>query len=92
MIYDHIVKSNGEYYEAGQEVPEVESPASLSKEKSLYSDSDINFETSPHRYTQEELSDMTVKDIRKLAEDMGFSLKKTAREDVVNEFLEKQFG
>ena len=91
MIYDHIVKFNGEYYEAGQEVPIEESPSSISNEQPIYSDPEINFETGPHRYTEEELSEMTVKDIRKLAEDMGFSLKKISREDVVNEFLEKQF-
>lgn len=91
MVYGHVVKYNGEYYEAGQEVPIGESLSSVSNEKSLYSDPEINFETGPSRYTEEELSEMTVKDIRKLAEDMGFSLKKTAREDVVNEFLEKQF-
>lgn len=92
MIYDHMVKYNGEYYEAGQEVPIGEPPASFPENQSAYADEEIGFETGPHRYTEEELSGMTVKDIRKLAEDMGFSLKKTAREDVVNEFLEKQFG
>lgn len=92
MIYDHMVKFNGEYYEAGQEVPDGESSALPFVELPPYSDPDIDFETGPHRYTEEELSGMTVKDIKRLAEDMGFSLKKTAREDVVNEFLEKQFG
>lgn len=91
MVYGHVVKYNGEYYEAGQEVPIGESPSSISNEQPLYSDPEINFENGPHRYTEEELSEMTVKDIRKLAEDMGFSLKKISREDVVNEFLEKQF-
>lgn len=91
MIYDHMVKFNGEYYESGQEVPDGESPALLSGEPTPYSDPDIDFETGPHRYTEEELSEMTVKDIKRLAEDMGFSLKKASREDIVNEFLEKQF-
>lgn len=91
MIYDHIVKFNGEYYEAGQEVPIGEPPASFAKDQFTYSDPDISFETGPHIYTEEELSGMSVKEIRKLAEDMGFSIKKTAREDVVNEFIEKQF-
>lgn len=91
MIYDHMVKFNGEYYEAGQEVPDAEPSAHFLEGQVPYSDPDINFETGPHRYTVEELSEMTVKDIKKLAEDMGFSLKKTAREDVINEFLEKQY-
>lgn len=91
MIYDHMVKFNGEYYESGQEVPDAESPTPISGKQIPYSDLDIDFETAPHRYTEEELSEMTVKDIKRLAENMGFPLKKTAREDVVNEFLEKQF-
>lgn len=91
MKFDHIVKYNGEYYEAGQEVPMEESPAFSDEEEMPFSDEDIGFENAPHRYTEDELSGMTVKDIRRLAEDMGITLKKTAREDVVNEFLEKQW-
>ena len=29
MIYDHIVKFNGKYYNAGEEVPEKEGPSSV---------------------------------------------------------------
>ncbi len=28
MIYDHIIKRNGKFYAAGEEVPEIESGAS----------------------------------------------------------------
>lgn len=45
MKYDHVVKVNGEYYAAGQEVPNVSEEA---KELS-FSDSDIAFETEPVR-------------------------------------------
>lgn len=46
MKYDHIVKVNGEYYAAGQEVPET-----IKKEdkEPPFSDSDITFETEPVR-------------------------------------------
>ena len=41
MIYDHIVKFNGKYYNAGEEVPEKEEPLS-----DLYaSDENIVLET-----------------------------------------------
>ena len=41
MIIDHVVKFNGEYYQAGEEVPE------LKKEDMILSDSEIEFETEP---------------------------------------------
>lgn len=43
MVYDHVVKSNGEYYPAGTDVPEqVKETSTL-----LFSDSDITLETEP---------------------------------------------
>lgn len=39
MIYDHIVKFNGKYYDAGEEVPENEGPLSAPEK-----DEDIVFE------------------------------------------------
>lgn len=35
MIYDHIVKFNGKYYNAGEEVPEKEESLSASDDLSL---------------------------------------------------------
>lgn len=91
MVYGHVVKYNGEYYEAGQEVPIGNSSELLKNPELPFSDSDITFEEDSHKYTEEELLEMTVKDIKKLAEDMGFALKETARKDVINEFLKKQY-
>lgn len=97
MKFDYVMKYNGTYYEAGQEVPIEESPVSISEEKasddgqeSLFTDSDINFESAPHKYTYEELKEISVREIRKIAEDMGFEITKTIKEDVINEFLSKQ--
>lgn len=44
MIYDHIVKFNGKYYNAGEEVPENEGPLSA-EDVTEVSDEDIAFET-----------------------------------------------
>lgn len=55
-----------------------------------YSDSDIQFEETPHIYNYEELSEMSVRKIRKIAEDRGINITKTIKDDVINEFLEKQ--
>ena len=44
MIYDHIVKFNGKYYNAGEEVPENEEPLSFDGTEGI-SDEDIVLET-----------------------------------------------
>ena len=41
MIYDHIVKHNGKYYEAGEEVPESKEP----RNSEDMNDKDVLFET-----------------------------------------------
>lgn len=43
MIYDHIVKFNGKYYNAGEEVPEKEEPLLFDGTENL-SDGDIVLE------------------------------------------------
>lgn len=42
------------------------------------------------KISYEELSTMTVKQIRELAEQKGFAITKIIKEDVIAEFLEKQ--
>ena len=44
MIYDHIVKFNGKYYNAGEEVPEKEEPLLFNGTEGLF-DEDIVLET-----------------------------------------------
>lgn len=46
MKYDHIVKVNGEYYPAGEDVPETKEDAK-GAEQSHYSDEDIVMDTEP---------------------------------------------
>lgn len=87
MKYDHKIKFNGIYYEAGQEVPDDQPQT---KEEIGLTDSEIQFENSPHKYTYDELEEISVKKIRQLAEDMGFEITKTLKDDVINEFLSKQ--
>lgn len=88
MMYDHKIKFNGTYYEAGVEIPDAQ--PRLMDEQAGLSDSKIQFENAPHEYTREELEEISVKKIRQLAEDMGFEITKTIKDDVINEFLLKQ--
>ena len=85
MRYDHIVNYNGRYYEAGEDVPE---PAPVPEHQ--FSDADITLETAPHVYTDEELWEMTVREIKQIAADKGITITKTLKDDVIKEFLGKQ--
>lgn len=85
MTYDHKVKFNGIYYEAGEEIV-MESENG----NQPFLDSDIQFENSPHKYTYEELQENSVRKIRQIAEDMGITITKVIKDDVINEFLSKQ--
>lgn len=93
MIYDHVVKYNGKYYASGTDVPTEESFSDDNARDNTeppFSDSDIELETTPHMYTYEELGQMTVKEMRRIAEDKGFKLSKISKDDIINEFLSKQ--
>lgn len=48
MKYDHIVKINGQYYAAGQEIPDAKKVKGEANELP-FSDSDITLETEPVR-------------------------------------------
>ena len=92
MIYNHIVKYKGVYYNAGENVPDdVEEKGRLDKsDLPFYDDSEIQMETFPHKYTYEELSGISVRKIKELAENMGFTITKVLKDDVINEFLSQQ--
>lgn len=94
MRYDYVVKYNGEYYAAGEEVPMSEplySPKEENEDIELpFSDVEIEMEMGDHKYTYDELEPMTAKEIRKLAEDKGIRLVKTLKDDIINEFVSKQ--
>lgn len=96
MIFKYRVNYNGTYYEAGQDVP-IDGEKNRGRQnapESPQENAEPNIPDAPqesaHRYTPEELDDMTVREIRAAASNLGFEIKKTSRDDVVNEFLEKQ--
>lgn len=92
MIYNHIVKYNGVYYNAGENVPDdVKEKGGLDiHDLPFYDDSEIHMETSSHKYTYEELSGISVRKIKELADDMGFAITKVLKDDVIKEFLNQQ--
>lgn len=71
MVYDHMVKVNGQYYQAGEDVPEVNYTAE--DENHLpFSDNDITLETQEDkRYTKTDINRMSVSELRKMALNAG---------------------
>lgn len=72
MVYDHMVKVNGQYYQAGEEVPEVYDAAG--GENSLpFSDNEIELEenSAEKKYTKSEIQRMTTADLQNLAAEEG---------------------
>ncbi len=70
MTYDHMVKVNGKYYAAWEEVPDVDM---AEDESSLpFSDDDITLETSEEKqYTKSEINRMKTEELQQLAAEEG---------------------
>lgn len=71
MRYDHMVKVNGIYYQAGEDAPEIMDVAE--EEKTLpFSDSDLVFETGAvKQYTRTDINRMNKEELLKMAKITG---------------------
>lgn len=88
MKYDHIVNYAGVYYMAGEDIPEDK--VTGREEPLPFSDVEIEMETSPHKYTYDELEQISVRKIKRMAEEAGIEITKVIKEEVIQEFLQKQ--
>lgn len=70
MVYDHMVKKNGVYYQAWESVPDDDEGG---ESLPLYSDSEIAMETEvgEKKYTKSEINRMSTTDLQNLAASMG---------------------
>lgn len=93
MKYDHMVKSNGKYYKAGEELPEYEGTAG-EKTNLPFSDHDIEFETKSNgkRYTKTEISHMKTEDLQSLAEKEGIQNAYGTSGSELKKILSEHFG
>lgn len=71
MVYNHMVKVNGKYYQTGEDVPEIESVAE--ENNSLpFSDNDITIETKEDRpYTKSDIQRMKKAELFEIARNTG---------------------
>lgn len=71
MVYDHMVKVNGQYYRAGEDVPEIDDMAG-GENSPPFSDDDITLETQEDKqYTKTEINRMSTAELQNLAATEG---------------------
>lgn len=72
MKYNHMVKVNGVYYAAGEDVPETNVRKAAVETKPPFSDSDITFETKEEKpYTKTDINKMSKAELQELARNTG---------------------
>ncbi len=90
MKYDHMVKVNGKYYQAGEEVEE----AAVAETPLPFSDKDINFEEKPEekKYTKTDIMKMSKAELQKLAKNTGVEGADEMSGTELKEYLLSLFG
>lgn len=91
--YPYVVKCNGEYYEAGEEVPDMEDMAE--SESSLpFSDNDIELEedSTGKTYTKSEINRMSTADLQNLAAAEGIEDAYETSGNELKKILTEHFG
>lgn len=92
MVYDHMVKVNGQYYQSGEDVPEIDDMAE--GENSLpFSDDDITLETQEDRqYTKTEINRMSTAELQNLAAAEGIENAFETSGNELKKILAEHFG
>lgn len=92
MVYDHMVKVNGRYYQAGEDVPEIDDMAG--GESSLpYSDDDITLETQEDKpYTKSDIQRMKKAELLEIARNTGVEGADDMTREELAEYLLNVFG
>ncbi len=72
MVYDHMVKVNGKYYQSGEDVPEIMDMAG-SESPLPFSDNDIELEenSAEKKYTKSDIQRMNKTELQELARNSG---------------------
>lgn len=93
MVYDHMVKVNGKYYQSGEDVPEIMDMAE--DENSLpFSDNDIELEESSaeKKYTKSDIQRMNKAELQELARNSGVEGADEMTGQELKEYLLNVFG
>lgn len=92
MVYDHMVKVNGKYYQSGEDVPEITDMAE--NEDSLpFSDEEITLETKEDKkYTKSDIQRMNKAELQELAKNSGVEGAEEMTGQELKEYLLSVFG
>lgn len=93
MVYDHMVKANGKYYQSGEDVPEIEDMEG--DENSLpFSDNDIELEenSAEKKYTKSDIQRMNKAELQELARNTGVESAEEMTGAELKEYLLNVFG
>lgn len=93
MKYNHMVKVNGVYYAAGEDVPEVNTGNAAVETKPPFSDSDITFETTEEKpYTKTDINTMNKEKLLEVAQRNGFEATDETTGSELKKYLLGVFG
>lgn len=94
MIYDHMIKVNGKYYQAGEDVPEIDSGMVEEEIQLPFSDSDIEFEERENskQYTKTDIKKMKTADLQSLASKVGIENAFQISGEELKDILIEKFG
>lgn len=91
MVYDHMVKVNGRYYQAGEDVPEINTAGE--KDSLPFSDDDIMLETKEEKqYTKTDINKMSTAELQELAASEGIENAFETSGSKLKEMLIEHFG
>lgn len=93
MVYDHMVKVNGKYYQSGEDVPEI---TDMAEDKSSlpFSDNDIELEenSAEKKYTKSDIQRMNKAELQELAKNSGVEGAEEMTGQELKEYLLSVFG
>lgn len=93
MVYDHMVKVNGVYYDAGEDAPEMNARKAAVETKPPFSDSDITFETTDEKpYTKTDINKMNKEKLLEVAQMNGFEPTDETTGAELKEYLFSVYG
>lgn len=92
MVYDHMVKVNGQYYQTGEDVPEIKNMAGeeISSAEPQEKEPDMPFE--PQTYTKTQINRMNVDELRRMAANTGVEGADKMTGTELKEYLISLFG
>lgn len=93
MVYDHMVKVNGQYYQTGEDVPEI-MDMEENEDSLTFSDNDIELEenSAEKKYTKSDIQRMNKAELQELARNTGVEGAEEMTGQELKEYLLSVFG